>query len=270
MKRLLALAFVLTSTPALADDDNPFAGFVGVTPSATSQLDAGHAAGAALDAGWCAKKGTGVGESLTLTLSAPTALGGLDVTARPVKKANAITQLTVALDGGAATTIAVDKKGRAHVAIGKPVTSIQIGIAAAKKGKKGASCLTASLDGGPFLVVSDPKAAAAFATDGPKIEAALTQCDATTLADAVAFPFVDTSRTEGEHDETSTTYKDAAQMVADHCQLSLQDPDCSADGLDSATCEPPETGGDHVYWTFAWKDGHWKAASVDRTAGTGE
>src|SRR5262249_50777129 len=82
----LSVSFLATTlagaSSAYADDpDDPFTGFVAASVSATSKLDAKHDAASAFDGtdGWCAKKGDGVGETLTLTFALPYTAQELDV-----------------------------------------------------------------------------------------------------------------------------------------------------------------------------------------------
>lgn len=276
MKLPIVLAILCVSASAWADDDHPFDGFAAVTAAATSQLNGTHGPGDAFGeyaAGWCAKKGTGVGDSVTFTFATPTDLTDLVIETTPVKKANRVTKLTVALDGAAPVSVALDKHAKADLPIGTKVTTIQIGIAAAKKGKKRTSCLRAWVRGAPnpLLIVSDAKAAAALATDGPKIVAALSACDAKQLADTVAYPLEVTMHTDGEHDEDTTTYASAADLASKHCNVpSFDYPDCSPGELDTVDCEMPGTGGDQLTLWLVWRDQRWKLGGGDITIGTGE
>ncbi len=284
----LVVVLLAAASPAWADD-NPFAGFHAVGASASSTRDRTHGAAAAIGgAGWCAKKGLGVGERLTLTLDAPTVVKAIALDTRAVEKSNRITGVSIALDDGAPLDVTIEADGRATVPIANAISKLTITITGArmgkksqtgKKGKKGkpaASCLTADLtdDGGrsSFVVTSDANAPAALAVDGPRLVAAYHECDARALADAIGFPFRFTHRTEGRHDETTDTYADAAALVADQCKLPAiaSDVDCNPGGVDEVECWLVGSGGDRGAWTLVWERGRWRATGIDYTSGRGE
>jgi hypothetical protein len=282
----LLVSLVCLLAPAVARaDDAPLAGWIGATATATSRLDASHDVGDTLGGdgdGWCAKKGDGVGEALTLAFAQPVAIkqitiyAGIIESGKPSKKWNQPTELTVTLDGAAGQAAPVDAKGKAVVAIAKPVGKIQIAFAKVTKGKKNASCIGRLVFGNDKVVaVSDAKATATLAGDGAAIAAAISSCDPAKLGAALAFPFRNGTQTIGTDDaqpENGKTFATAAALVKAKCDLpafSLDEMSCHRAGIDALECTG-YVGPTETHWSLRWKAGAWKATSATRIENGGE
>jgi hypothetical protein len=284
--KLAPCSLLLLPSIAHADVTGPWSH---ASLTASSQLDDDHAVEAVLDpddGAWCAKKGSGVGESLTITFDQPTALGTLRFNTamwrhgKRVKGWNKPTSLIVTVDG-VATTVSVDARDDATLAVDKAATTVQVAFAAAKKGKKKASCISRLGLFGPdgfdhVLFGDDPHAADGFAADVAALGDAFRICDETALAKVPSLP-----RGEEVTSEGTTGYRfydTIEEMAADRCALLDTWGDdhpmasCTRHGDDEIECKPAEAASDMVLtrWQFTYgKDHHWRL-EIERTELFGE
>ncbi len=305
---LVTILIAASGGVAAASAKDPFAAWHGMTAKASSSYDKNHGpeqafrAGYGEGAGWCAKKGDGIGETLHLELAQPIALASITIRAgnfagalTPSKKWNRIAALTVAIDGGAAQTVAPKDAGEGvfQVELGaKPVHAIEIGFAKVIKGKTRASCIgevifsTGGDDDDRVVLVSDAKATDALDGNAKAIAAALAGCDAGKLDAAISFPFKVTIgaphqglKSGPRKSDKATTYKSSAALVKAGCKLPPlpgsgdafdRNPSpldsCQREGVDELDCSNT-LDGDQWWWRVRWTSGAWKLVEAIRLPG---
>lgn len=295
-RRLTVCVLVAASTAhAKTDYYHPEKGWTHATASATSSLDGTHGAVRAVDAAplsaWCAAKGLGAGEALTITFAAPLTAtlveirGGVFAKLPEKQRKPKPAAVMVSIDGQPAQPVELTEfGGRVKVAAGT-VTTLTIAFAEMKLARKAMACLTeVQVIEGVFpvaaLFTSDAAAVTALEGGYAAIGATLVACDPAKLSQTVKFPFaaryahVDETRTSGGSTKRTDTFADAAALVAATCDLPpfIGNPtkrkgtvagSCRSSGIDRLVCSTTDDGAD-VRWTLVWAAGAWRLAGVTR------
>jgi hypothetical protein len=297
MKRFLPALVVVAAADAHAKPDflHPEKGWTHATARATTSLDATHGAERAVDSAmntaWCAGKGLGTGEALTITFAAPITATSVDIRgglfAKPPEKQRKAkpASVMVSLDGQPAQRVELTEfAGRLKVTAGT-VTKLEISFTDVKPAKKAMACLTEvevkeSVFTVAALFTSDAAAVTGLEGGYAAIGAAIAACDAGKLGATVKFPFaakythVDETRTSGGSSKRTDKFVDAAALVKAKCDLPpfIGNPakrdgavagSCLSSGIDRLVCNANDNGAD-VNWTFVWENGAWRLTGVTR------
>jgi hypothetical protein len=295
MRRFLPVLVLVVAADAHAKPDyyHPEKGWTHATTSATSSLDATHGAAHAVDTArntaWCAGKGLGTGEALTITFAKPiTATGGeirggvFDKLPEKQRKQAKPAAVMVSIDGQAAQRVELTEFPESLKVAGT-VTTVKISFAEVKLAKKAMACLTEvrvveNVFSVAALFTSDEAAVAGLEGGYPAIGAAIAACDADKLGAMVKFPFaakythVDETRTSGGSSKRTDKFADAAALVKAKCDLPpfIGNPakgkdtvlgQCHSTTIDRLVCNTYENGAD-VNWTFVWETGIWRLVGV--------
>jgi len=267
------IALVCLGSVAHADPS-----WVAATITATSTLDASHGPANAVDeeaplTGWCAQKGDGIGEGLTIDLESPAAFDRITIyvgsypsrhawgEGRPSSKWNRPRQLAVRLDDAVPVNLDV-KDGVVEVPTPSPIHHIEISFLAVKKCKKRASCI-AGIDFGDktqLAFTTDAKSLDHLSGDFAALVAAVKTCAPDALGKQVA----------AELDESTT--KDGGDTYKHHrVSGALDDDGCAmlqGDVTDLASVAPRPIGLDRVVyagettnepaWVLGWDGTTWR------------
>ncbi|HTL35935.1 MAG TPA: hypothetical protein VL326_22550 [Kofleriaceae bacterium] len=221
--------------------------------SKTGQYDAWRAIDNSTSTHWCeGAKGSGVGESLTITFAAPTTIPDLDLSARGTA---GITAVDVSLDGGEPTHVALKSK-MGYLSLKKSATTLKVTIAETKAKRAADACLDLAISF-TGIYVGDDKAFAAVAPATLKFISAMASCDATALADIADFPVKGGKR--------FATAAALAKACAKHqvAKVSGENWEGGHCGLDTPNDQIVCIGmGPDSWWRFTWKNDAWKLVSV--------
>jgi hypothetical protein len=247
---------------------------------------------------WCeGRPDEGIGETLTVTLTTPQRVDSLDIAAgvwkseRLFTRNNLPTRLEVSIDGGAPQSVAVPhERERVSIALGKPVRSIAIKIAAVKKGAINDSCLssvTLVRDGKRMAPLFDLPAGAARALPNAvrRIVAAVASEDLDAVAAVADFPL--TLESAGDQCTTSAgptfpdhpvTHKTAKDMRRDCLAYRKQEPPTRANPCPTGHEEAVSLSGGgesvdvHMHsmcsytiapvYSLLWRAGAWKLSQI--------
>lgn len=287
--RGVVIAIWLLSTTAAADDLLPS---VRVTAKATSET-AKQPANLAIDSNihgptWCANKGDGVGESVTLTFDQPIAISSLDVVVGyDDNKVPAPDKVEIKTDTETQTVATRASNFNKVPLKGTPTKAVTLKIVSMPPGKKARPCVgtrivSTSKSGRyyQFIYGLDKDAVAALPAFVKKLDAAFKKCDATALATGVKFPI------EHEHevmmpdgypdgpDIKKATYKTAADLAKACASPATPlafgfagwDPDAVLDDeiKTAVTYKPGELrlGGGMHEWVLGYENKAWQLRSI--------
>jgi hypothetical protein len=242
---------------------------------------------------WCeGRADEGVGETLKVTLTQPTRIDELELAAgvwkseRLFARNNLPTRLELSIDGGAPQTVVVPStRERVSIAVGKPIRTIAIKIAAVKKAAINDTCLSSvalvrdRVSMAPLFGLSPP-AVAALPDAIRRIVAAVGANDLRALAAVGDFPLtVETVDRcdEVQSDRSTVTHKDAKAMQRDCAAYRKQELPHRSDPC-GADAEPVGlTSGDgtvdlvlhsmcggqfNPVYTLVWRAGAWKLSAI--------
>jgi hypothetical protein len=219
----------------------------------TGTYDAWRAVDNSTSTHWCeGAKGSGVGESLTITFAAPTAVPNLSVSPRGTAGIKAV---DISLDGGEPTRLALTSKW-GDVSLKQTATTVKVTIAETKAKRAADACLDLAISF-TGIYVGDDKAFAAVTEATSKFISAMASCDETALAAIADYPVKGGKR--------FATAAALAKACAKHqvAKVSGENWEGGHCGLDSPRDQIVCIGsGPDSWWRFTWKNDAWRLVSV--------